>query len=150
MDNLENKLFLAINQILEKTDMSVLNVKIDKGRLDHNIKIIIDSDNGINIDNCAHVSRLTTGTIKINKLVDGNFNLEVSSPGINRQLFKLEDYLSFVGENVKIQLKSPENKQKNFSGKIIKVKNNYIVVEVDNINKEIDFDNIKKANIVKI
>ncbi len=150
MDDLEDKLFLTINQILEKTDMNVLNVKIDRKKVTHNIRVIVDSDTGVSVDSCAYVSKLTTDAIKINKLINEDFNLEVSSPGINRELFKLEDYLVFLGEKVKIKLKSPENNQKNFLGKIIEVKNNYIVVEIDNINREIDFNNIKKANIIKI
>ena len=129
--------------------MRALNVKIDRRGADYDIKLIIDSDSGVNIDNCAFVSRITSDAIKVNKLITGDFNLEVSSPGINRPLFKLEDYLSFVGENVKIKLNFADDNRKNLSGKIVGINDSQVVLEIENVNKNIDFHNIKKANIVK-
>ena len=129
--------------------MRALNVIIDRRGADYDIKLIIDSDSGVNIDNCAFVSRITSDAIKVNKLITGDFNLEVSSPGINRPLFKLEDYLSFVGENVKIKLNSADDNRKNLSGKIVGINDSQVVLEIENVNKNIDFHNIKKANIVK-
>ncbi len=149
MNELEENLYLVINQMLGKTNMRALNVKIDRRGADYDIKLIIDSDSGVNIDNCAFVSRITSDAIKVNKLITGDFNLEVSSPGINRPLFKLEDYLSFVGENVKIKLNSADDNRKNLSGKIVGINDSQVVLEIENVNKNIDFHNIKKANIVK-
>ena len=149
MNELEENLYLVINQMLGKTNMRALNVKIDRRGADYDIKLIIDSDSGVNIDNCAFVSRITSDAIKVNKLITGDFNLEVSSPGINRPLFKLEDYLSFLGENVKIKLNSADDNRKNLSGKIVGINDSQVVLEIENVNKNIDFHNIKKANIVK-
>ena len=73
----------------------------------------------------------------------------MSSPGVNRPLFILEDYTCFVGESVKLKLKIPIANQKNFTGKIIGIEDNYIVLKIDGMNKKIDFNNIKKANIIK-
>ena len=149
MNELEENLYLVINQMLGKTNIRALNVKIDRRGADYDIKLIIDSDSGVNIDNCAFVSRITSDAIKVNKLITGDFNLEVSSPGINRPLFKLEDYLSFVGENVKMKLNSADDNRKNLSGRIVGINDNQVVLEIENVNKNIDFHNIKKANIVK-
>tara|TARA_B100001750_G_scaffold246369_1_gene268444 strand:+ start:1181 stop:1633 length:453 start_codon:yes stop_codon:yes gene_type:complete len=149
MNELEENLYLVINQMLGKTNIRALNVKIDRRGADYDIKLIIDSDSGVNIDNCAFVSRITSDAIKVNKLITGDFNLEVSSPGINRPLFKLEDYLSFVGENVKMKLNSADDNRKNLSGRIVGINDNQVVLEIENVNKNIDFHNIKKANIIK-
>ena len=149
MNELEENLYLVINQMLGKTNIRALNVKIDRRGADYDIKLIIDSDSGVNIDNCAFVSRITSDAIKVNKLITGDFKLEVSSPGINRPLFKLEDYLSFVGENVKMKLNSADDNRKNLSGRIVGINDNQVVLEIENVNKNIDFHNIKKANIIK-
>ena len=149
MNELEENLYLVINQMLGKANIRALNVKIDRRGADYDIKLIIDSDSGVNIDNCAFVSRITSDAIKVNKLITGDFNLEVSSPGINRPLFKLEDYLSFVGENVKMKLNSADDNRKNLSGRIVGINDNQVVLEIENVNKNIDFHNIKKANIIK-
>ena len=83
------------------------------------------------------------------QLIIDDFNLEVSSPGINRPLFTINDYLDFAGEIAKITLKTPIGEKRNLKGKIISVKDNIIILEENNNNIEINFENINKANLIK-
>ena len=106
MNDLEDKFYLVINQMLEKTDMKVINVNINRKKIDYDIRLVIDSDRGVNIDDCAYVSRIAKDAINLEKIIETDFNLEVSSPGINRPLFTLNDYASFVGEIVKLKFSS--------------------------------------------
>ena len=149
MNDLEDKFYLAINQMLEKTDMKVVNVNINRKKIDYDIRLVIDSDRGVNIDDCAYVSRVAKDAINLEKIIATDFNLEVSSPGINRPLFTLNDYASFVGEIIKLKLKTPMEDRKNLKGKIIGIENSYIIIETNNINIKVDFNNINKGNIIK-
>ena len=149
MNDLEDKFYLVINQMLEKTDMKVVNVNINRKKIDYDIRLVIDSDRGVNIDDCAYVSRVAKDAINLEKIIATDFNLEVSSPGINRPLFTLNDYSSFVREIIKLKLKTPMEDRKNLKGKIIGIENSYIIIETNNINIKVDFNNINKGNIIK-
>jgi len=147
MNDLEEKLHLALNEMLEKKEMRVLNISINKKTSGQDIQIIIDSNSGVNLDDCAFASKIASGIIKIDNSYDDNFNLEVSSPGINRQLFSIDDFLLYKGFKVKIKLKLTVEKQKNFVGTIGNIENQNILITTDHKDIIIDFNNIKKANL---
>ena len=149
MNDLEEKLHLALNEMLEKKEMRVLNVSINKKTSGQDIQIIIDSSSGVNLDDCAFASKIAGDIIKIDNLYDDNFNLEVSSPGINRQLFSIDDFLLYKGFKVKIKLKLAVEKQKNFVGTIGNIENQNILIATNHKDIIIDFNNIKKANLQK-
>ena len=130
--------------------MRILNISISGMSKSPNIQIIIDSSNGVNLDDCSFVSKVTTDLINLNGYFSNDYNLEVSSPGINRELFTIDDYVLYMGSIVKIKLKKQLNNKKNFLGKIKNIDNGVIIIEVDHEDIEIEFDNIKKANIKEI
>ena len=147
MNDLEEKLYLALNEMLEKKEMRVLNVSVNKKTSGQDIQIIIDSSSGVNLDDCTFASKIAGDIIKIDNLYDDNFNLEVSSPGINRQLFSIDDFLLYKGYKVKIKLKLAVENQKKIIGTIGNIKDQNILIATDNKDINIDFNNIKKANL---
>ncbi|MFL2559812.1 MAG: ribosome maturation factor RimP [Gammaproteobacteria bacterium] len=147
MNDLEEKLYLALNEMLEKKEMRVLNVSVNKKTSGQDIQIIIDSSSGVNLDDCTFASKIAGDIIKIDNLYDDNFNLEVSSPGINRQLFSIDDFLLYKGYKVKIKLKLAVENQKKIIGTIGNIKDQNILIATDNKDIIIDFNNIKKANL---
>tara|TARA_B100001778_G_scaffold108803_1_gene89034 strand:+ start:1674 stop:2126 length:453 start_codon:yes stop_codon:yes gene_type:complete len=150
MNDIKESLFQALNEIVEKENMRVVNISISGVSKNPNIQIIIDSEDGVNLDDCSFVSKVTSDLININNYFADDFNLEVSSPGINRQLFTIEDYVLYIGSLVKIKLKKQINNQKNFLGKIRKVESETVTISANEREIEIEFDNIKKANIKEI
>jgi ribosome maturation factor RimP len=147
MNDLEEKLYLVLNEMLEKKEMRVLNVSVNKKTSGQDIQIIIDSSSGVNLDDCTFASKIAGDIIKIDNLYDDNFNLEVSSPGINRQLFSIDDFLLYKGYKVKIKLKLAVENQKKIIGTIGNIKDQNILIATDNKDIIIDFNNIKKANL---
>jgi ribosome maturation factor RimP len=139
-----------LNEIVEKKDMRVVNISISGLAKSPSIQIIIDSIQGVSLDDCSFVSKLTDDIIKVNGYYSDDYNLEVSSPGINRQLFSLDDFLLYKNSMVKIKLKKPINNRKNILGIIKVIKNENIILDVDQEEIKIDFKNIKKANIKEI
>ena len=96
MNDIEESLFQALNEIVEKKDMRVVNINISGVAKSPSIQIIIDSIQGVSLDDCSFVSKLTNDIIKVNGYYSDDYNLEVSSPGVNRQLFSLDDFLSLI------------------------------------------------------
>ena len=150
MNDIKESLFQTLNEIVEKEGIRVINISINGVSNSPNIQIIIDSNDGINLENCSFVSKIAGDLIKINDYFTDDYNLEVSSPGVNRQLFSIDDFNLYLGSLVKIKLKKQLKNQKNFLGKIKSLKNDIIIISTDKEDIEIDFKNIKKANIKEI
>ena len=149
MSEIEEKLSLALSEIIDKKDMNVVNINISNASKNPDIQIIIDSTIGVSLDDCTFVSKITNDIIKLNSYFD-DYNLEVSSPGINRQLFSLNDFNLYKGFKVKVKLKKSIDNQKNFMGTVKGTTDQNIIIMLDDGDIEIDFKNIKKANIQEI
>jgi ribosome maturation factor RimP len=111
------------------------------------IRIYIDSENGIGVDDCAKVSRQVGSIFDVEEPIAGEYNLEVSSPGMDRPLFKLSQYSRYIGEQVKVRLRSPFEGRRKFSGLLTGVEGEDVVVAVDDHEYLLPFDMIDKANI---
>ena len=149
MNEIEEKLFKALEEVVSTKGMRVVNINISNSSSSPSIKIIIDAARGIGVDDCSFTSRLADDLIKINGYFD-DYDIEVSSPGINRQLFSVADFMLYKGFIVKIKLKSGISNQKNFIGKIKDIDEENIKIELDDSEIMINFKNIKKANIQEI
>ena len=122
---------------------------ISQGR--HSIlRVFIDTENGVGVDDCADVSRQLSAVLDVEDPIASEYSLEISSPGLNRPLFKLSQYEQFIGEEVKFKTIRPqlENGQRKFKGVITAIENNNIIFDVENESISIPFSDIDKANIV--
>ena len=108
---------------------------------------MIDNKNGITVDECVRVSRITEDIIKLDDGFKSDYTLEVTSPGINRPLFLEDDYRDNIDSKVKISLKKMQDNTKNISGIIMEVVGKSVVIKSRNKTYKIEFDNIKKANL---
>ena len=149
MNDIEEKLSTALEEVISAKGMRIVNINISNSSSSPSIKVIIDSSKGVGLEDCAFTSKLADNLIKINNYFD-DYDIEVSSPGINRQLFSITDFMLYKGFIVKIKLKSSMNNQKNFIGKIKDIVEEDIKVELDDSEIIINFKNIKKANIQEI
>ena len=149
MNELEKKLMSTINNLVLKKDFFVLNLRLRQSKSTPNISVIVDSSNTVSVDDCAYVSNVINDVLKVDEKFSDykDSALEVSSPGINRELFTLSDYKKHVGEKVQIKLKKSLNGVKNIKAKLIAVDDGFIKISSRNETYTIEFDNIKKANL---
>ncbi|MBQ3437596.1 MAG: ribosome maturation factor RimP [Fusobacterium sp.] len=111
------------------------------------VRIFIENLNGeLSIEDCSKLS--TKIEDKIENIIDKRFFLEVSSPGLERPLKKIEDYIRFKGDKITLHLKHKLNDKKQFKAIIKDVIENNIVFEIDKADIEIEFKEIRKANIL--
>ena len=139
----------TINNLVLKKDFFVLNLRLRQSKSTPNISVIVDSSNTVSVDDCAYVSNVINDVLKVDEKFSDykDSALEVSSPGINRELFTLSDYKKYVGEKVQIKLKKSLNGVKNIKAKLIAVDDGFIKISSRNETYTIEFDNIKKANL---
>ena len=126
------------------------------------LRIFIDHENGISVDDCAEVSHQVAGLLDVHDPIPVHYTLEVSSPGLDRPLYNLEQIAKYVGGVVKLQLNTLVENRKRFECKIISIEGEMITVHVierilkskkkttlvDPIVLQIPFDYIDKANVV--
>lgn len=112
------------------------------------LRVYIDKPEGINVDDCAAVSHQLSGVLDVEELISRAYDLEISSPGLNRPLFKMEDFQRFTGQDTKIRLIMPLDGRRNFKGTIIGVEGNNVLVQVDQQRFELPFDQIEQARLV--
>jgi len=113
------------------------------------LRVYIDSDNGIKLQDCQKVSNQVNGVLSVENVIKGNYYLEVSSPGVDRYLFNEEQYQRFINSEVKIRLSLPLNGKRNYIGKIVGVSSGNIDLVTDENNKvTISINQIEKARVI--
>ena len=112
------------------------------------LRVYIDKPDGILIEDCETVSRQLSGVLDVEDPITSEYTLEVSSPGMDRPLFTLEQFAGHVGEQVKIKLRSPFDGRRNFQGLLRGVEEQDVVVQVDDHEYLLPVDMIDKANII--
>jgi ribosome maturation factor RimP len=113
------------------------------------LRLYIDApDRPVNLDDCEAVSREVSATMDVNDPISTQYTLEVSSPGIDRPLFSVAQFTRFIGEEVKINLRLPQDARRRLQGKIAAVNGDVIEIhEGDSIFK-VAFNNVEKARLV--
>ncbi len=114
------------------------------------LRVYIDKPAGVSLEDCAHVSRLLSATLDVNDdAIPVHYNLEVSSPGVNRPLKREADFRRFVGQKAKIRTKHPVgDTRRNFSGKLLAVENGRVKIDVGDATFEVPVDDVEKANLI--
>ncbi|MFA0922591.1 ribosome maturation factor RimP [Xanthomonas fragariae] len=104
----------------------------------------------INVDDCERVSREVSAQLDVEDPITGNYTLEVSSPGVDRPLFTLEQFARHAGECAKIVLKLAQEGRRRFQGQILRIESeaDAVVFAIDGKDVQIGFDNIEKARIL--
>ena len=138
--DVENFIEKMVKQLgYELVDLEIIN----HGQL---LRVFIDKPNPVNIDDCVLVSNQLNQALSIEE--EFNYDrLEVSSPGVDRVIKKLEDFDRFNGEKVKIKTRSAIIDRKNFSGIQRGIRGNNILLEFEESIVEIDHDNLDRARL---
>lgn len=112
------------------------------------LAVYIDNEAGIAVEDCEKVSREIAALLDVEDPIPGHYNLEISSPGLDRPLFTLEQFDRFAGEVVKISLFAPQQGQRKFKGTILGTDGDRVKLEVDGSEAQLEMSNIAKARLV--
>mgnify|MGYP005989242411 FL=1 len=112
------------------------------------LRVYIDHENGISVDNCADVSHQVGAILDVEDPISTEYSLEVSSPGMDRPLFTVEHFAKVVNETVSVKLNVPQDGRRNFKGTLVEVEGDMININVDNQVFSILIDNVQKAHLV--
>jgi ribosome maturation factor RimP len=112
------------------------------------LRIYIDKENGILVDDCSKVSHQVSGVLDVEDPIQGNYHLEVSSPGANRPLFKVAQFEQFIGKTVTVSLFKAINSRRKITALIQKVEGDIIFLAEAQQLFEIPFTAMSKAQLV--
>tara|TARA_R100001440_G_scaffold53394_3_gene73064 strand:+ start:1014 stop:1508 length:495 start_codon:yes stop_codon:yes gene_type:complete len=111
---------------------------------------IDDAEKGIGVDDCETVSRQVSGVLDVEDPIQTEYTLEVSSPGMDRPLFRLEQFEAYAGHRVRIRLRMAFEGRRKFEGVLKGIEGSDIVVVVDDHEFLLPIDSIDKANVVPV
>ena len=131
------------------TDMGYVCWGIELLRQGRNslLRIYIDSGAGVTLEDCERVSNRVSGVLDVEDPIAGEYLLEVSSPGLDRQLFNREQYERFIGETVKLRLSGTVDDRKRITGRIEAVIGETLVLNESGREFQIPLGEIEKARL---
>lgn len=112
------------------------------------LKVYIEKEAGVDVDDCARVSRQISAVMDVEDPIEAQYTLEVSSPGLDRRLFTLPQFEAFEGEQVRISLKSPYEGRRRFKGQLCGIEDDEVVVRSGDEEYLFPFDQIDRANLI--
>ena len=111
------------------------------------LRLYIESDAGISVDDCAEVSHQLSGVLDVEDPISNEYTLEVSSPGVDRLLFSPEHYFPYVGEIVDVRLRLPVEGRRRFKGTLLAINNETVFVMVDDKEFELPLRSVDRARV---
>ncbi|EKF75360.1 hypothetical protein A11A3_03349 [Alcanivorax hongdengensis A-11-3] len=111
------------------------------------LRLFIDHDDGITVDNCAAVSHEVSGVLDVEDPIPGEYNLEVSSPGMDRPLFHLAQFARYIGEDVQLKLLAPVAGKRKMTAAIVAVDGDTLVVTLDGETLRVPYSQVDRARL---
>ena len=146
----DNRLALLARSVVEPMGYELVGVEHFQ-RGSHGtavVRIYIDREQGVTLDDCAAVSHQLSGVLDVEDPVSGHYDLEISSPGLDRPLFTTEHLVRFRGRRARVRLASKLDGRRNFEGVLGAVGDGTLILEMSGALCEIPLDLIESARLV--
>lgn len=145
---ISDRLRTIAETVAAEAGVEFVHSEIAGTRRDLTARIFIDKPGGVTIDDCSEFSRKTEAILDADDFIPAAYVLEVSSPGIERELYSLQDFEKFTGRQAKVKTAAAIDGQKVFSGRIVGIEDGDIVLE-DKTRGVIRFpySSVAKANL---
>lgn len=142
------KLNEIIQPLVEDLGYEFIGLEYNSNPKHSVLRIYIDQESGVDVEDCAMVSRETAALLDVKDPIKSQYNLEVSSPGLDRPLFTSEHYQEFIGQLAQVNLYGPLDGRRKFQGPIVGVNEDGVIINQDGTDVTLGFDNIAKARLV--
>lgn len=148
MEALRERLTAIAAEAARIEGFEFVHLEIAGSKRNSTIRIFIDKPEGVTLDDCVRVSNRIEAVLDTEDFIPGRFVLEVSSPGIERELYRLDDFERFSGRSARIKTDGPINGKKAFRGTIAGVEDGMVVFEDSEAGLiRIPYPTIQKANL---
>ena len=139
----------SAESLCEVCGMELVHIEYPSNQGGGILRLYIDKPGGVSLDDCVYFSRRISDMMDKGPLADLAYNLEVSSPGLNRPLVKMADFERFKGEKANIKTSLTLEGRKNFSGILLGLSDGVVKILINNKTVVIPFQEITSARLIK-
>lgn len=148
LSQLEKKLTEMLQAPVEAVGFELVGIEFIRAGKHSTLRLYIDSENGVEVDDCAKVSHQVSAVLDVEDPITAEYNLEVSSPGMDKPLFKPAHYQQVVDQTISVKLQMPQDGRRNYKGLLKSCDERNFIIVVDKDEFELAYDNVLKANLV--
>lgn len=148
MATLEQNLQEMLQGAVEDLGCELWGIECQRAGRFMTVRLFIDKEGGVTVDDCANVSRQVSAILDVEDPIADKYNLEVSSPGLDRPLFTLPQFERYIGQDIAVHLRIPVMERRKWQGKLDRIENDMVILIVDGQEQVLVFGNIQKANVV--
>lgn len=145
----DTKLTRLVRSVVEPMGYELVGVDyFQRGEAGAVLRVYIDHEGGITLDDCTAVSHQLSGVLDVEDPVPGHYDLEVSSPGLDRPLFTPEHYERFRGQRARVKLSTKLDGRRHFEGVLVGLRDDVVLLEMDGELRELSLAMIESARLV--
>ena len=148
MHRQHNELIDLLEPVVTTLGYEMLGIEYFRQKDGSMLRLYIDSDVGITIDDCTRVNHQVIGVLDVHDPIKEKYFLEISSPGLDRPLFTLEQFQRFIGEKVKMKLREKIEERRKIKGVIKAVEESAVLISDDGVDYLIPAEAIDSAHLV--
>ncbi|AAU38053.1 MULTISPECIES: ribosome maturation factor RimP [Basfia] len=148
MATLEQNLQQMLQGSVEDLGCELWGIECQRAGRFMTVRLYIDKEGGVTVDDCADVSRQVSAILDVEDPIADKYNLEVSSPGLDRPLFTLEQFQRYVGQEISVHLRIPMLDRRKWQGKLERIEGDMLTLIVDDQEQSFALSNIQKANVI--
>lgn len=151
MRTVEESIEKLAEPLLGEQGLELVDLELERraGRLW--VRLFIDrkqtSGGGITVDECGDFNLAFSQLLDVEELIPDSYTLEVSSPGVNRRIRKLKDFMKYMGQTLRVVLNNPAPGRKKITGRLVEADEEGVTLEVDKERFTISHSSIKRANL---
>jgi len=147
MEDMKKKIQELADSIAGQFAVDIVDVELSGSSRKPLIRIFIDKENGVTLDDCGKFSRALSALLDVEDPIPTAYVLEVSSPGLDRPLKVMRDFERSIGKLVRIVTRTKIDEQYVFTGRLARVEGEHIILSFDDKEMEIPFDQISRARL---
>lgn len=148
MSATHKQVLAMLEPAVEALGFELVELELRVGRGHGLVRLFIDAEDGITVDDCAKVSRQVSGLLDVEDPIPGDYSLEVSSPGLDRKLSHAADFERFAGCQVKLQLLQMIDGRRRLTGKLLRREGEAVVLNIDGQDFSVPMAAIEIARLV--
>ena len=131
-----------VKPVIYDNDCFLWGIEISRGKKNTTLRIFIDSDNGVDINDCENISKDLNYEPSLDLNLGENYILEVSTPGIDRKFFEIGQLNDYIGQDLLLKSKELHNGKRNFSGTLSECYEDILSLKVKNKTLNFNFNDI--------
>jgi ribosome maturation factor RimP len=143
-----DEIWNLLRPLVTSEGLEILEIEYRRESIGWVLRIYLDNEKGVSVDDCAAISRIAGDVLDVADLIPNAYNLEVSSPGLDRPLRRWEHFQRYTGDIVEIRTTSPLQDRKNFKGLLKEASPEQVVIESDGKSHIIPLLLIERARLL--